>query len=251
MNKADILLSAQGLYKDFRGVEIISNLSLDVKKGERHAVIGPNGAGKTTLFNLLTGKYTPTRGLIHFKGVKIGGMSPEKINRLGLSRSFQITNIFPGLTVFENIRAAVLSKYRIRWNLWRPADKIEEVNEETSSLISTINLIDRSDALAGELAYGEQRALEIGITLATDPVFIMLDEPTAGMSIDETREAVKMIDRVTRGKTLLIIEHDMEVVFTLADTITVIHYGSVLAKGSPEEIRQNDKVRQAYLGTKD
>jgi branched-chain amino acid transport system ATP-binding protein len=239
MSEDNILLSAQGLYKDFQGVEIIKNLTLEIREGERHAVIGPNGAGKT-----------PTRGLILFKGVKIEGLSPEKINRLGLSRSFQITNIFPGLTVFENIRAAVFSKYRIRWNLWRPADKIEKVNEETSNLISTINLIARRDALAGELAYGEQRALEIGITLATDPAVIMLDEPTAGMSIDETRDAVKMIDRVTRGKTLLIIEHDMEVVFTLADTITVIHYGAVLARGAPEDIRQDDKVRQAYLGTK-
>lgn len=249
MKEEGILLSVQNLYKDFRGVEIIKDLSLTVRGRERHAIIGPNGAGKTTFYNLVTGRYTPSRGHIIFNGSEITGMPPERINRLGISRSFQITNIFPGLTVFENIRAAVLSKHGIRWNLWRPANKMEEITRETLKILSMINLAERRNTLAGELAYGGQRALEIGITLATDPIVIMLDEPTAGMSIDETREAVKMIGQITQGKTLMIIEHDMEVVFTLADTITVIHYGTVLASGPPEEIRHNDEVRHAYLGT--
>jgi branched-chain amino acid transport system ATP-binding protein len=251
MKEEGTLLSIQGLYKEFSGVKVIENLNLSVRARERHAIIGPNGAGKTTLFNLITGRYTPTKGHIIFNGIKIRGMSPERINRLGISRSFQITNIFPGLTVFENIRAAILSKHGIRWNLWRPADKMEEITRETSKILSMINLMDRRDGFAGELAYGEQRALEVGITLATDPTVIMLDEPSAGMSIDETREAVQMIGRITQGKTLIIIEHDMEVVFTLADTITVIHYGSVLATGTPDEIRENSEVRDAYLGKKE
>ena len=249
MKDEGVLLSVQELYKDFRGEEIIKNLNLKVKVGERHAIIGPNGAGKTTFYNLITGRYAPSRGRIIFNGTDITGMSPERINRLGISRSFQITNIFSGLTVFENIRAAVLSKHGIRWNLWRPANKMKEITRETLDILSMINLMERSNTLAGELAYGEQRALELGITLATNPIVIMLDEPTAGMSIDETREAVQMIDQITQGKTLMIIEHDMEVVFTLADSITVIHYGTVLATGTPEEIRQNDDVRSAYLGT--
>jgi len=251
MEEEGTLLSIKGLCKDFSGVEIIKNLSLSVRVGERRAIIGPNGAGKTTLFNLITGRYTPNKGQIYFNGKEITGMVPERINRLGISRSFQITNIFPGLTVFENIRTAILSKHGIRWNLWKHADKMEEINHETLKILSMINLMDRRDGFAGELAYGEQRALEVGITLATDPTVIMLDEPTAGMSIDETREAVKMISRVTQGKTLIIIEHDMEVVFTLADTITVVHYGSVLSTGTPDEIRNSSDIRDAYLGKKE
>lgn len=243
-----VLLEIKGLYKDFSGIKIIEGIDLSVKRGERHAIIGPNGAGKTTFFNLLTGRYKPSKGHIYFNGREITGWPPHKINRMGISRSFQITNIFPGLTVFENVRAAVLSKNHIRFNLISQVDGMKNITEETYFILQKINLLDKKDRLAGELAYGEQRALEIGITLATDPILIMLDEPTAGMSIDETREVVKLIDQLTRGKTLMIIEHDMEVVFTLADIITVIHYGKVLATGRPEEIRENPLVKDAYLG---
>lgn len=248
MIPGDVLLDIQGVFKDFRGVEVIRNLSLEVRKGERHAVIGPNGAGKTTLFNLITGRYTPTSGSIFFKGRRISGLSPHRINRLGISRSFQITNLFPGLSVFENIRSAVLSKKGIRWSLVRRVDRMKDVNEETDAILSLIQLSSQSSRLAGALDYGAQRALEIGISLATDPELIMLDEPTAGMSIEETREIVRMVDNTTRGKALVIIEHDMEVVFSLADTITVIHYGTVLASGSPAEIRNDSLVKEAYLG---
>ncbi|HWP46097.1 MAG TPA: ABC transporter ATP-binding protein [Candidatus Limnocylindrales bacterium] len=244
----EVLLEIRGLYKDFSGIKVIEGIDLSVKKGERHAIIGPNGAGKTTFFNLLTGRYKPSRGHIYFNGQEITGWPPHKINRMGISRSFQITNIFPGLTVFENVRAAVLSKNHIRFNLISRVDRMKNITEETYFILQKINLLDKKDQPAGELAYGEQRALEIGITLATDPALIMLDEPTAGMSIAETREVVKLIDQLTRGKTLMIIEHDMEVVFTLADVITVIHYGKVLATGKPGEIRGNPSVKDAYLG---
>lgn len=244
-----VLLDVKGLHKDFGGVRIIQDLNLQVNEGERHAVIGPNGAGKTTLFNLVTGRYTPSRGDIVFRGQAITGLAPHRINRLGISRSFQITNIFAGLSVLENVRSAVFSVSGHRWDLFRRADRIEAVEARTLEILEQIRLLERRNIPAGELAYGEQRALEIGITLATEPRLILLDEPTAGMSLDETREIVKLIDRITRGMTLVVIEHDMEVVFSLASRITVIHYGTVLASGTPEAIRDNPEVREAYLGS--
>lgn len=248
MNTTSKLLDIHGLYKDFRGVEVIKDLSLSVCQGERHAIIGPNGAGKTTFFNLITGRYTPSKGDIYFEGRKISGMTPHRINRMGISRSFQITNIFPGMTVFENIRSAIFSKKGIRWSFRQRVSTMNDVNQETEDILKLIGLDSQHHLLAGSLDYGAQRALEIGITLATDPKMIMLDEPTAGMSIEETREIVAMIDRTTQGKALLIIEHDMEVVFSLADTISVIHYGTVLASGPPEDIRNDATVKEAYLG---
>jgi branched-chain amino acid transport system ATP-binding protein len=248
MSRSGIMLDIQGLYKDFRGVEVINNLSLCVRKGERHAIIGPNGAGKTTFFNLITGRYTPSRGTISFEGRRISGMAPHRINRMGISRSFQITNIFPGLSVLENIRSAILSKKGIRWSFRRRVSAMADVNQETLAVLKLIGLDTQHQLLAGSLDYGAQRALEIGISLATDPKMIMLDEPTAGMSIEETRDIVSMIDRTTKGKALLIIEHDMDVVFSLADTISVIHYGTVLASGPPDVISNDPKVKEAYLG---
>jgi branched-chain amino acid transport system ATP-binding protein len=242
------MLEVQDLYKSFGSVRVIDRISLSVPAGQRHAIIGPNGAGKTTLFHLFSGHYKPDHGQILFDGQRIAGLSPHRINRLGLARSFQITNIFPGLTVHENVRAVVLSKHRIRFDFFRSVDRMDVINRETVKILDSIGLANKAGRLAGELAYGEQRALEIGLTLASDPKLILLDEPTAGMSIDETREAVKLIDQVTRGKTLIVIEHDMEVVFSLADVITVIHYGKVLASGPPEEIRAHPGVKEAYLG---
>ena len=242
------LLEVRDLYKHFGRIKVINGISLMVREGKRHAIIGPNGAGKTTLFHLLTGNYKPNSGKVIFKGRNITGMAPHRINRLGLARSFQITNVFPGLSVYENTRAVILSKHRVRFNFYKNVDKLKKIERESMEILDQIGLTGKKDHLAGELSYGEQRALEIGLTLASDPQMILLDEPTAGMSIDETRDAVKLIDRVTKGKTLVIIEHDMEVVFSLADLITVIHYGEVLASGSPEEIRGHPKVKQAYLG---
>jgi branched-chain amino acid transport system ATP-binding protein len=242
------MLEVTSLHKRFGPVKVINGIHLTVAAGQRHAIIGPNGAGKTTLFHLFSGNYTPDHGAIVFDGQPIAGLPPHRINRLGLSRSFQITNIFAGLSVHENIRAAVLSKHGVRFDFFRRVHRMAAINRAAAAILEQIGLTDKADRVAGELAYGQQRALEIGITLASDPKMILLDEPTAGMSIDETREAVRLIDRVTRGKTLLIIEHDMDVIFSLADVITVLNYGEILASGSPAEIRGHPKVKQAYLG---
>jgi len=246
----DFILEIRNLHKDFDRVKIIQGVDLSVRRGERHAIIGPNGAGKTTVYNLVTGRYKPSAGKVFFNGKDITGLPPHKVNRLGVSRSFQITNIFPKLSVFENVRAAILSKHKVRYNFISLVDRMDGIAKESREILEEINLHPQKDVLAGELSYGDQRALEIGITLATDPNLIMLDEPTSGMSINETRGVVKLIDRMTKGKTLVIIEHDMDVVFSLADVITVIHYGKVLASGAPEEIRQNQLVKDAYLGEK-
>ncbi len=242
------ILETIDLRKDFGSQKIINGISLSIGRGSRHAILGPNGAGKTTLFNLLSGFHKATSGEIIFKGNDITGLSPYRINRLGIARSFQITNVFPKLSVFENVRAVLMSKHKIRFNFLRNIRKWGNLEQETDAILEQIGLREKKEVQAGFLSYGEQRALEVGLTIASDPEVILLDEPTAGMSIDETRQAIKLIDKVTQGKTLLIIEHDMEVVFTLADVITVIYYGTVVATGSPEEIRANQKVREAYLG---
>jgi branched-chain amino acid transport system ATP-binding protein len=245
---ANPILEMQDVYKDFDGLEVLFGINLGIQQGERHAVIGPNGAGKSTIFNIITGKYVPSRGKIFFKGQDVTGTSPYKLNRHGLARSFQITNIFRTMTVFQNVRNAILSKNKIRYNMFSRLDRMKDINDQTERVLEQIGLLDRKDVTAGLLSYGQQRALEIGLTIATEPELILLDEPTAGMSSEETREAVKLIGRVTQGKTLIIVEHDMEVVFSLADRITVIYYGEVLASGPPDEIRQNQKVKDAYLG---
>jgi branched-chain amino acid transport system ATP-binding protein len=242
------VLEVIDLHKSFGKTQVITGISLNVSAGERHAVIGPNGAGKTTLFHLLTGNYKPDKGRVLFNKRDITGLAPHKINRLGLARSFQITNVFPGLSVLENIRSVILSKHHIRFDFVRNVENMDRINEESVEILTLIGLAHKKDDMAGELSYGQQRALEIGITLASGPQMILLDEPTAGMSMDETREAIRLIDRVIKGKTLIIIEHDMEVVFRLADVITVIHYGQVLASGPPEEIRGHAEVKKAYLG---
>jgi branched-chain amino acid transport system ATP-binding protein len=242
------ILELKEVYKDFDGLEVLFGINLVIQEGERHAIIGPNGAGKSTLFNLITGKYLPSRGKIFFKGQDVTGTSPFKLNRMGMARSFQITNIFRTMSVFQNVRNAILSKNKIRYNIFSSLSRMDEVNRQTEKMLGQIGLVDRKDAVAGELSYGQQRALEIGLTIATDPELILLDEPTAGMSSEETREAVKLIERVTEGKTLVIVEHDMEVVFRIANRISVIYYGEVLASGPPEEIRNDQKVKDAYLG---
>jgi len=242
------ILEMIDLYKNFGDLMAINGFSLSIVRGKRHAIIGPNGAGKTTLFNLLSGRFKPTRGRILFNGRDITGMSPYRISRLGIARSFQIINVFPQLSVFENVHAVLMSKNHIRYDFLRNIKRWKKLTEETVSLLEQIGLLDKKEVPAGFLSYGEQRELEIGLTIASDPEIILLDEPTAGMSMDETRQAIKLIDRVTKGKTLVIIEHDMEVIFSLADVITVMQYGNIVATGSPEEIRRNQKVKEAYLG---
>jgi len=242
------ILESRGLYHDFKGLEVLFDVNLQVEAGERHAVIGPNGAGKTTLFNVITGTYHPSRGQVFFKGKEVTGSKPYQMARLGMGRSFQITSTFNRLTAFQNIRLAVLSKKGVRFQLFRKVDKMEDITKETDGILKRINLDRERDMPAGMLSYGKHRSLEISMALATDPDLVMLDEPTAGMSRDETHYAVELIRRLTEGKTAVIIEHDMDVVFSLADRITVLHYGQILATGPPAEIRQNQAVKDAYLG---
>ncbi len=235
--------------KRFGRTEIIRGVSLEIPAGERHAVIGPNGAGKSTLFNLISGRFAPSAGEIRLKGEDVTGLKPFEINRRGLSRSFQVTNIFPRLSVWENVRCAVLWSLGYRYSFWHGIDALPEVRARTESILEQINLLPRRQVQAGVLAYAEQRALEIGITIASGAEIILLDEPTAGMSHSEADQAVALIRAVTRGKTLVIVEHDMAVVFGLADRISVLVYGEIIATDVPEKIKANRAVQEAYLGT--
>jgi branched-chain amino acid transport system ATP-binding protein len=239
----------RGVQKSFGNTSVIRDVNLTVVKGERHALIGPNGAGKSTLFNLISGYMIPTVGSILLKDEIVSGLPPYQINRRGLSRSFQVSNVFANMSVWENIRCALLWATGHRYAFWKNIDSLPEVRERTAQILQDINLISRSDVPAGLLAYAEQRTLEIGITIAGGADVILLDEPTAGMSRAETEHAVALIRRLTEGRTLLIVEHDMSVVFGLADRISVLVYGQIVASGTPEEIRGNSKVKEAYLGT--
>jgi branched-chain amino acid transport system ATP-binding protein len=242
------ILETRGLFHDFSGLKVLFDVNLQVEKGERHAVIGPNGAGKTTLFNIITGTYRPSQGQVSFNSQEITGAKPHELTRLGLGRSFQITSTFDRMTAFQNIRLAILSKKGIRFQLFRMVDKMKDITEETEEVLRRIGLDGERDFPAGALSYGKHRALEISLALATDPDLIMLDEPTAGMSRDETHHTVDLIKRLTEGKTVVIIEHDMDVVFSLADRVTVLDYGNIIAVGTPKEIQGNQAVRDAYLG---
>lgn len=242
-------LEIKDLRKSFGNSEIIRGCSLAVRAGERVAVIGPNGAGKSTLFNLLSGRFVPTSGSILLKGTRIDGKRPFEINRLGLSRSFQISNLFPQLSVFENLRCAVLWSMGYRYTILKLLGGLDDVNERAEVLLGRIHLFSKRDELAANLTYAEQRALEVGITIAGGADVILLDEPTAGMSREETRRFIKLIKDVTVGKTLLTVEHDMSVVFGLADKIAVVVYGEVIAFDTPEAVRANPRVQEAYLGS--
>jgi branched-chain amino acid transport system ATP-binding protein len=242
------ILQLQNLHKSFGETEIIRGVDLELAAGERRALIGPNGAGKSTLFHLISGNLKPTAGTITFQGRDITHWAPQRINRLGLARSFQITNIFPKLSVFENIRMAVLRQQPQPTAFWRRVDRIPGLREATEQLLERVRLQARAQALAGELSYSEQRSLEIAMTLASDPQIILLDEPMAGMSGEETDYTLHLIRELTAGRALLIVEHDMDVVFRLADRISVLVYGQVIATGTPDEIRRHKGVREAYLG---
>jgi branched-chain amino acid transport system ATP-binding protein len=235
--------------KRFGRTEIIRGVSLDVRRGERHALIGPNGAGKSTLFHLVTGRLTLTSGAVRLNGEDITGLAPYEIYRRKLARSFQITNIFPRLSVYENVRCAVMWSRGQGYAFWRFIDNVRDVRERTEAVLERIGLERRRDVQAGLLTYAEQRALEIGLAMAGEAEMIMLDEPTAGMSHSETEHAVDLIRRITQGRTLLIVEHDMAVVFGLADRISVLVYGKVIASDTPERIKANKAVQEAYLGT--
>jgi branched-chain amino acid transport system ATP-binding protein len=242
------ILELRGLCKSFGAAEIIRNVHLAVPRGERHAIIGPNGAGKSTLFNLISGLLSPNAGSILLNGREIAGRPPHQINRMGLSRSFQITNIYHRMSVFENLRIGVMARHGIRFALFRLASRMHEVNRETEEVLERVRLTGQRDRPAGELTYSEQRALEIGMTLATGPEVILLDEPTSGMSQDESAYVIELIRDVTAERTLLVVEHDMNVVFSLSDRISVLVYGDLLASGTPQDIRGNQAVQEAYLG---
>lgn len=241
-------LDIQGLRKSFGQTEIIRGIDLSIGRGERHAIIGPNGAGKSTLFNLITARFPPTSGSVSLHGRNLQGLAPYQINRLGLSRSFQITNIFPKMSVFENVRCALLWAQGYRYSFWNMVSRSRELTEGAEAILDQINLLQRRDLPAGVLSYAEQRALEIGITIAGGADVIMLDEPTAGMSHSETDYIVGLIRTVTEGKTLVMVEHDMGVVFGLADRISVLVYGEIIATGKPADVRANARVQEAYLG---
>jgi branched-chain amino acid transport system ATP-binding protein len=242
-------LELRDLRKSFGKSEIIRGANLAVAPGERVAIIGPNGAGKSTLFNLISGRFEPTSGDILLNGERINGKKPFEINRLGLSRSFQITNIFPKLSVFENLRCGVLWSLGYKYTFFKFLADLHDANERAEQLLAMIKLDRKRDVLAMNLTYAEQRALEIGITIAGGANVILLDEPTAGMSRSETTRFISLIREVTVGKTLLTVEHDMGVVFGLADKIAVVVYGEVIAFDTPEAVRANARVQEAYLGS--
>jgi branched-chain amino acid transport system ATP-binding protein len=243
-----VVLSLIDLHKSFGPTEIIRGVSLDVAAGERHAIIGPNGAGKSTLFHLISGRLKPTAGEVRLNGERVDGLPPYEICRRGLSRSFQITNVFPKMSVYENLRCAALWSLGYKYAFWVPLDGLRDVREKADWLMERIGLTARRDVQAGVLTYAEQRALEIGVTIGGGADVVMLDEPTAGMNRAESQQAVALIRQVTKDKTLVMVEHDMDVVFNLADRISVLVYGRIVASDTPGRIRENDAVREAYLG---
>ena len=246
---APCALELRDLRKSFGKTEIIRGVNLAVQPGERVAIIGPNGAGKSTLFNLISGRFGPTSGEVLLNGQRIDGKAPYEINRMGLSRSFQITNIFPKLSVFENLRCGVLWSMGYKYTFLRFLSNLDDANERAKQLMEMIKLDKKRDTLAVNLTYAEQRALEIGVTIAGGANVVLLDEPTAGMSRSETTRFIHLIKEVTEGRTLLTVEHDMGVVFGLADKIAVVVYGEVIAFDTPDKVRANARVQEAYLGS--
>ncbi|WP_397532339.1 ABC transporter ATP-binding protein [Roseateles sp.] len=246
---SEFALELLGVHKRFGKSEIIRGAQLQVRPGERVAIIGPNGAGKSTLFNLISGRFAPSSGEIKLNGERIDGLKPYEINRRGLSRSFQVSNLFTRLSVFENIRCAVLWSMGYRYAFWKFLADLDDANDRAEEVLEMIKLDKRRDVLATNLTYAEARALEIGITIAGGSNVILLDEPTAGMSKSETKRFIQLIREVTQGKTLLTVEHDMGVVFGLADKIAVLVYGEVIAYDTPDAVRANARVQEAYLGS--
>jgi branched-chain amino acid transport system ATP-binding protein len=242
------VLEISGLCKSFAGFHAVSDVSLTVETRQIAAVIGPNGAGKSTLFNLITGHLQPDSGTVRLDGRDITGAAPYRICRMGIGRSFQRTNIFAKLTVFENLQAAFLVHHRRGLNFWGRSEAL--YRDETASLLASIGLGGQENTVAGTLSYGNQKQLELGLALASDPQVLLLDEPTAGMSAGETHETIALLERIAneRALTLLFTEHDMEIVFQIAQKIAVLHQGRVIAEGAPAEVRNDPEVRRVYLG---
>ena len=242
------MLKIQNLTKSFNGFVATNGVDLTIAESERHAIIGPNGAGKSTLFNLITGHLRPDSGTVNYRGEEITGMKPHTIVRKGVSHSFQHTNVYPKLTVFENMQAALIAHHRMEYRFFTLAKKL--FRDEALELLAAVGMAEDADRVAGTLAYGRQKQLELAVGLASEPNFLLLDEPTAGMSGQETRQAIDLIARITgeRKLTLLFTEHDMEVVFGIADRISVLYFGKILCTGIPEEVRADPEVKRVYLG---
>ena len=241
------LLRTERLTRAFGSLMAVDRVDVTIGAGELRSIIGPNGAGKTTFFRLISGEMPPTSGRILFQERDITGMPQHAVARLGIAKSYQITNVFPHLTVHENVRVAVQGHARA-FNFWSRADGLIEVRERADRLLATVGLVAKASRLAAHLSHGEKRHLELGIALASDPVLLLLDEPTAGMSPEETDETMRLIRELAAGRTVILVEHKMKVVMKISDRITVLHQGQVLAEGTPDEIRANDRVQQTYLG---
>ena len=242
------MIEVESLEKTYGFARALKGISFSVRKGEVIGFLGPNGAGKSTAYNLITGRYQVSSGRVFLNGEDITNLQPYEVKRKGLSRSFQITNIFPKMSVFENVRCSLLWVMGYKYSFWHMVGSQSKLNNDAEEIIEELNLKDRRNTLAGVLSYAEQRALEIGITIAGGSEVILLDEPTAGMSVSETEYIVGLIRKVTEGKTLLVVEHDMGVVFDLADRISVLVYGEIIATGTPIEVKENQAVQEAYLG---
>ena len=248
MTGADgVLLETERLTRSFGSLVAVNGVSLVIRRGELRSIIGPNGAGKTTLFRLVSGEMAPSSGRVKFRDADITGLPQHRVCRLGIAKSYQITNIFPHLTVLENVRVAVQG-YARSFNFWSRAARIAGCRERAVEILETVGLARRSERLAAHLSHGEKRHLEIGITLASEPVLLLLDEPTAGMSPEETDETMVLIRELARGRTVVLVEHKMKLVMGISDRVTVLHQGQVLADGSPDEIRSNALVQETYLG---
>ncbi len=241
-------LELSAVRKSFGPTEIIRGLDLQIEEGERHAIIGPNGAGKSTVFNLVSGRFAVSSGTITLRGREITNLTPHAINRMGLARSFQVINVFPRMTVFENVRCGHLWSAGEKYSFWSMVGKRRRITETVEDLLERTGLLAKRDFPAAMLPYADQRALELAVTLACGADVLLLDEPTAGMSHSETEQTVALIKRVTEGKTLVVVEHDMGVVFDIADRISVLVYGEIIATDTPAEIRKNKRVQEAYLG---
>jgi len=245
----ETLLQTRSLTKEFRGFRAVSDVDLVVQTGTVHALVGPNGAGKTTLFNLLTGFLEPTSGTIEYDGHNITGKRPEDIAHLGIARSFQITSLFDALTLREHLELALASRTGLGMRFWQSVSRFGRFEDRAMALLDQVGLADLSGLPAGSLAYGQKRALELALALALDPKLLLLDEPTAGMGVEDVDRTIALVKQVAQGRTVVLVDHNMHVVGSLADTVTVLQSGQVLAEGPYEQVRQDDRVIEAYLGT--
>jgi len=241
------ILETKGLTKSFGGLTAVDEVDFQAEKGQLSTIIGPNGAGKTTFFNMIAGILSPTKGEIWFKGENITNLPAHMVSQKSIARSYQIINIFPNLTVFENIRIAAQSR-KVTYDFWKDVKNLDEINQKVTQILETLKLGDRQETLACNLPYGEQRHLEIGIALATEPELLLMDEPTAGLTPEETLGIMELIKTISKGLTIILVAHDMDVVMKVSDRITVLHQGKILAEGKPGEIQKNEEVQRVYLG---